>query len=134
MSYQYQRDQGLFDSFKAPHQVVAVVNVTAYASSFINKCLFFYNHRGSALWNEPTPQQEMYTIIHSQPAKDNITTVYFSTVLWRDVEIIVRDMHVTWTYESFCTRSFTKQANGWYIVLQIDYSSKWFYYCQDFLW
>ena len=40
----YQRDQALFDSFKVPHQVVAVVTDTVLArelaSSFTNKCLF----------------------------------------------------------------------------------------------
>ena len=40
----YQRDQALFDSFKVPHQVVAVVTDTILAhelaTSFTNKCLF----------------------------------------------------------------------------------------------
>ena len=40
----YQRDQALFDSFKVPHQVVAVVTDTVLAhelaTSFTNKCLF----------------------------------------------------------------------------------------------
>ena len=39
----YQRDQALFDSFKVPHKVVAVVTDTVLArelaSSFTNKCL-----------------------------------------------------------------------------------------------
>ena len=40
----YQRDQALFNLFKVPHQVVAVVTDTVWAlehaSSFTNKCLF----------------------------------------------------------------------------------------------
>ena len=40
----YQRDQALFDSFKVPHQVDAVVTDTVLArelaNSFTNKCLF----------------------------------------------------------------------------------------------
>lgn len=38
----------------------------------------------------------MYTVIHSQSAKDNITTSYFYAVMWRHAKIIVRDHVVLW--------------------------------------
>ena len=120
----YQGDQALFDSCKVPHQVVAVVTDTVWAlelaSSFTNKCLFT-NIKGQhdEINLRPSRKCTQLSISSLQMTTSRlcISMLCCDDTLRLDLQIIVRDMHVKWYYDSCCTQSFKNNPMPGYISI-----------------
>ena len=90
---------------------------------------FFYNHQG---------QHNEINLRPSRKCTQSSISSLQMTILWLcismsccddtlrlDLQIIVRDMHVTWCYDSCCTRSFNINPIAGYISIYC--SPKWLY-------
>ena len=140
----YQRDQALFDLFKVPHQVVAVVTDTVWAlehaSSFTNKCLFaIIKGQHNEIHLRPSSQSIQLSIFSLQMTQLWLcfSLLYCDETLRWDLQIIARDMHVTWYYDSCCTRSFKNIPMAGYISIypspKRSYIERMFLYFSRFL-
>ena len=91
-SVSYQKDPALFDSFKIPHQVVAVVNDTVWALELASLS------KNKFLFTALAGQHNKINLFPSRKGRQ------LSIVLRRQAEIIVCDMNVRRLCNSCCTQ------------------------------
>ena len=141
-SVSYQRDRALFDSFKVLHQVVAVVTdtvLTLELASSLQIKVFLQSSRVSTMkWTyAPSGKCTQLSISSLQMTilpLNVFMLCYEDTVRW-DLQIIVRDTHVTWCYDCCCTRSFKNHPLAGYISIYRSHhiSKEWVRYFSRFL-